>query len=159
MQALQKDVDKMTSELGVDSSMSVHLTTVACDKTAERIHVAIAAVRNDLARIHRRISEGGVTKATVRRRHKISVGSSTTGYAISPLSPKTPLPTSSPRWPLQHSKPSQLSPLRDPRQTGDTDKRRFFGDDWNRTLAPVGLARDVSRQKGSQRTQGTFLAS
>ena len=108
----------MSSELGVDSRMSLHLTTVACDKTAERIHVAVAAVRNDLACIHRRIGEGGVTKATVRRRHKISVGSSTSGYTMSPLSPKTPLPTSSPRRPLQHSKPSQLSPLRDPRHTG-----------------------------------------
>ena len=149
----------MTSELGVDSSISFHLTKVSCNKTAERIHIAIAAVRNDLARIHRRISESTVTKATVRRRHKFSVGSSITGYTMSPLSPKTPLPTSSRRWPLQHSKPSQLSPLRDRRHTGDTDKRRFFGDDWSRTLAPVGLARDISRQKGSQRRQGTFLAS
>ena len=74
----------MTSELGVDSSMSFHLTKVACDKTAERIHIAIAAVRNDLARIHRRISESRVIKATVRRRHKLSVGSSITGYTMSP---------------------------------------------------------------------------
>lgn len=149
----------MTSELGLDSSMSLHLSTVACDKMTERIHVVIAAVRSDLTRIHSRISEGGVgvAKTTLKRRHKISIGSSTTSYTMSPLSPKTPLP--SPRWPLQHSRPNQLPSVRDSRQGGETDKRRFFGDDWNRTLPPVGLARDVSRQKGSQRRQGTFLAS
>lgn len=135
---------------------------MAYDRAAERIHGAIATVNNDLARIHRRINESGMTATTtLKHKHKISVGSTGSSNTTSPLSPKTPLPSPSPRWPLQHqrSRPNQLPSVRDSRQSGEPEKRRFFGDDWNRTLPAVSHAMDGSRQKGSHRKQGTFLAS
>ena len=125
--------------------------------------MAIAAVKNDLGRAYKRITESSLdTKATVKRNQKISIGSIGSRSGVSPLSSKTPLASPSPRWPLQQSKQNLLPPVRNSQQIGnvESEKRRIFGDDWNRTLQQqVSVAKDITRQKGGQRKKATFIPS